>query len=348
MQRLAAYCLAWLWMGVFSAKGDFRVKFDTSTLSDRGLVIYQGKPATNVNLFAQLFYAPAGDYPIHWNPVGPGVRLAAGSGAPPGTWKGGEVQLSGIEDGQPALLAVFVWNRSLSRGWQDANSLDPSIGGLLSTKPDTGWSEAFAVKHEPGSSSSATLEGFPGIYLNPSCTLMSPPPAGDVTCDENGSTLLLPGVWQPINQFGDFAVWLLPQVVSNTLPGLQLGNLSQPPDHRGVTYTAIPNTYGEDRVYQYREGGFCDPPRWTATVLSIHVRPSPLRPYLATKLEGNRYSLVLRGLMARKYRLQRSSNLITWENRDEVVGNTSEVDLPGVENDSVHSRFYRVVDITGQ
>jgi hypothetical protein len=110
----------------------------------------------------------------------------------------------------------------------------------------------------------------------------------------------------------------------------------------------IPNTYGEDRVYQYREGGFCDPPRWTATVLSIHVRPSPLRPYLATKLEGNRYSLVLRGLMARKYRLQRSSNLITWEDRDEVVGNTSEVDLPGVENDSVHSRFYRVVDITGQ
>ena len=83
-------------------------------------------------------------------------------------------------------------------------------------------------------------------------------------------------------------------------------------------------------------------------MLNIHVRPSPLRPYLAPKLEGNRYSLVLRGLASRTYRLQRSTDLIHWESQAEVVGNTSEVDLPNTESDGTRSRFFRVMDITGQ
>lgn len=342
-----AVCFMALSLGVLPARGDFAVKFDTSSLPAGRLVLSGWQPASNANLVAQLFYAPAGAYPINWPPVGSAVRLAAGSGAPSGTWKGGEVLLTGIEDGQPALLTVFVWDRSKYGGWQAARRTEAGLGGLLSAKPDTGWSDAFVVRHEPGSTTGATLEAFPGIYLYSECSLMSPPPEGSIDCDENGSTVLWPDVWG-VNDLGDFALKLMAQVAPTTVPGLQLGSLSQPENRLGATYTANPNTYGDDRVYQYRGGGFCDPPHWTATVLNIHVRPSPLRPYLATKLEGTRYSLVLRGLADRKYRLQRSANLVTWENRDEVVGNTSEVDLPGTENEGVESRFYRVVDITGQ
>lgn len=255
--------------------------------------------------------------------------------------------LAGIGEGQPALLTVFVWDRSKYRAWQQANSVDPWFGTLWSTKPDTGWSEAFEVRQEPGSQTSATLEGFPGIHINSQCALMSPPPAGDTVCDENGSTVLLSDVWG-VNEFGDFAVWLLAQAAPTTVPGLQLGQLSTPVERFGATYKANANTYGEDRVYQYRSGGSCSPPHWTATVLNIHVRPSALRPYLAPKLEGNRYSLVLRGLASRTYRLQWSADLIHWESQAEVFGNTSEVDLPNTESDGTRSRFFRVIDITGQ
>lgn len=345
MERLAAIFLAGFF-GFLTAKADFAVKFDTSTLPNGRRVLSGWEPATGSNLFAQLFHAPAGVYPINWTPVGSAVRLGAGSGAPPGTWKGPDVILSGVEDGQPALLTVFVWDRLKYGSWQSANKLVESFGHPQ-TKPDTGWSDAFEVRHEPGSPSSATLENFPGIILKTFCALLPPPPAGDVVCDENSAVVLLQDTWG-VNSPGDFSLWLLSQAAPTTIPGLQLGSLSEPPNRLGSTYTANANTYGEDRVYQYRQGGFCDPPRWTATLLKIQVRPSPLRPYLATKLNGNQHSLVLRGLDGRKYRLQRSTNLITWENRNEVIGNTSEVALPDTENDGVESRFYRVLDVTNQ
>lgn len=338
----------WVGLVVFflsslAMRSDVPVWFGNRELSPPRLVheAYTGRPLVRTSQqmpVAQLLYAIPTNYPPVWRAAGSIAYFSLESSPNPGTWDSAERFLPGVEIGQHVVLSVLVWDRRKASNWERVLN-DPI--------PVSGWqSEAFDYVYHSGPASAQWMTNFPGGTLwGDSCLFSPPPPAGEQFCDENSTVLLFPR--ERVNWPGDLSLHLLESAVVNYPAGLRLGSLSVMGQwETGIRYTPRPNTYGEDWLYQYRQGGFCDPPLSTATVLRLIIRPDPRRPYLVPSQDGDRLWLHLRGLADRRYRLESSADLDEWVEVIRVTGNNSEVDVSAALLLSDRSRFYRIVDLS--
>lgn len=334
-----------LWILVFmgwEVRGDVPVWFGNLELSPSQLVYepYRAQPLgrTSSQLYvAQLLYAIPTNYPPEWRAAGSHSLFAQQSSSASGTWASEARTLAGVGVGQHVVLSVLVWDLRKSANWRTA---------LRDPVAVSGWqSEGFDFVYQSGPPSAQLIVNFPGgSLLGSDCRFVPPPPDAEIVCDENSTLLLFPQ--ERVNWPGDFALQLRETAVVNYPTGLRIGHLTLMPFwEKGIRYNPRPNTYGEDWAYQYRHGGFCDPPRSTSTVLRIHVRPDPRRPFLVPASNGASQSLYLRGLADRRYRLEFSVDLREWMEVVRVTGNASEIDLSSELRTSDRDHFYRIVEL---
>jgi len=263
-------------------------------------------PLNDTNQWVVLCYSTSTNLPYEWKFAG-----ASTIGDVPGTWRPKRLRLPGVAPGQHVTLMV---------GALDMKVVNDEVLGMSLLR-----GEAFDYVYDPTIPTGASMTEYSGLYIPEFCAPGGPPSSATFEVAEDGF-LEFP------DYPGDFAIhvvaWKLPNV--DILP--RWGSLDYRqgtnPFFSVVRYTPAPHTYGDDVVYRYGQGGFCDPPSDFVSPSTIRILPSPRRPYLAVSGAGRTRQFALRGLAGRTYTVQRSTDLEKWTAWADVTGNSSEVLLP--------------------
>ena len=142
--------------------------------------------------------------------------------------------------------------------------------------------------------------------------------------------------------------------ISGYLPGLSLGSLHgvwrQSPfgnyqlEYGPFTYVPNPHTYGTDLIYFEVCTEFSEGPIGSSAI-AVSINPSPDRSKPMLILWAQKKPALL-GLNARQYRIDRSTDLNTWEPAGAVTGNYSTVDLSSFVTAGASAHFLRATDVT--
>ncbi len=267
-----------------------------------------------------------------------------------GFFVGGIVTIPGIQRGQSILLKVRAWN-----------------GGLFSTYEEAYNTGGVTGESQPGY---VTLDLFPS---NPDAPIelvgFFPFP---FTCDPYRVAKVVSAITTQEGQttpvsfpFTSRDEEICPYAIDATyindssqhyatnipgnLPGLTLGTIRGvwDSDHKleGRPFTYIPsqNFYGTDLVY-FEKCWYCADFS-SLDAISVTIEPSAARNKPTLILSPSQKPALL-GLNARKYRIDRSTDLKTWEPAGTVTGNYSTVDLSSFVTAGVSAQFLRATDVT--
>ncbi len=275
-------------------------------------------PVKDTNRWVMLLYSTSTQLPLNWKAAG-----VSRMSAKPGCWEPKDLRLAGVLPGQPVALSVALL--------ETTPSAPPFDLGVQHWRTD-----AFPYVHDSSRPSGSAIKGFRGLGVPGFCSLRPLPEAAVVEVMENGE-LRFP------DSPGDFSTRILVEPIPNVARAAQLGRLESLFQTGEVRYAPRANTYGDDLLYRWRQGGFCDPPRDHAMPMAVRILPSPRRPYLVASGDKTGPRFALRGLAGRRHVIQRSSNLVDWTVWKEVEGNYTEVALPDPVDEGGNASFFRVV-----
>ncbi len=266
-----------------------------------------------------------------------------------GIFIGGTVTVPGDYGGKTVTLQVRVWDKSSFQTYEEATH---AYYGTAQSEPFT---ETLTT---PPGEPAPTLAHFIPFVVG--CNQGR---VANIT-DEVTTT---EGVGVPISipvtprqdecpRVNTDAIWIrdFTRNWASSIPGnpsgLQLGTLrgiptAGFPDTERPPFNYIPNlnAYGRDFIY-YTICWVCQDFN-TYDAIAVTVLPSPAR-YGPTLVLATPTEPSLLGLDAHQYRIDRSTDLKTWEPAGTVTGNYSTVDLSSFVTAGVNAHFLRATDIT--
>ncbi|HTH48228.1 MAG TPA: hypothetical protein VMB21_12005 [Candidatus Limnocylindria bacterium] len=329
-----ALTLGTLW----PSKADGWILFQNSTSTP----VYQANGTIVTRPFVAQLYQQKED----WVPISQPVTVGAFRA---GLFAGGKVVISGDYGGKTVTLLVRVWDGSRF------SSYDQAVQMLSATGESQPFTETLAASPD---GQAKPLTNFSSFWLNWD-------DSGHLVPSSINSELVIEEGQSVHVDYPSYSFWDLRSIIGycnnpihpipDYLPGLSLGALrgvvypnpygQGPQELNPYTYVPNPHTYGTDLIYyptgatEFSEG----PTRSGAIAITIH--PSAARNGPTLFLSAPMKPALL-GLNARQYRIERSSDLNTWEAAGTVTGNSSTVDLSSFVNAGANAHFLRATDVT--
>ncbi len=312
--------------------------------------VLQQNGSTVAAPFVAQLYMQQGD----WVPVSQPAKFRSSPFPQAGIFAGGTVVIPGDYGGTTVTLKVRVWDGQHYSSYEEALERWSAVG---ESEPFT---ETLARSPAEPAKPMRNFKPFMLFWDDSAyCTVMPTVVLSHVIIHEGQNT----AVDFPPRSCND----RYPDVTSVTaysrnptnpidgaLPGLSLGTLhgvwSQSPlgnyPIQGPPFTYAPNTntYGTDYIYSET---CCQlgAPNFGSRAIAITILPSPARSRPTLFLSVSRKPFLL-GLNAREYRIDRSTDLKTWDPAGTVTGNYSTVDLSSFVNAGASAHFLRATDIT--
>ena len=239
----------------------------------------------------------------------------------------GVLTVPGVGSGGSAEITVRAWDSTVGKTFPLASANGSPAGSVTFTVSGL----ATGANPPPG------MDNFRGFTLG-SPTILT---QAFVSVDENVPGPVLWLLCRP--GWGGECEGIL-GVPSVSLAHSTLGTFSGRDCQ--IVFNPFPNRYGSE--------GFLFPlcgDQWAESQSgSISIRPAPERSMPALVVVSSQGKTIpkLRGLNARRYRIERSADLTAWNASGEVVGNFSEVDLSPFLPPDDRAQFFRAIDVTTQ
>lgn len=245
-----------------------------------------------------------------------------------GIFSVGVIAIPGVGPGGSAEITVRAWDSTEARTFLLAEANGSPTGSATFTVSGLG----SAATPPPA------LDNFKGLIIIGSPLIIT---QAFVSVEENMSGPVLWLLCGSGSGFGGECEGLF-GVPSVSLAHSTLGTFSG--RNCQIVFHPFPDRYGSE--------GFrfplCSAQGATSQSGWINISPAPQRsgPTLVVVSSQGKTLPKLRGLNARRYRIERSADLSDWNASGEVVGNFSEVDLSSFLPPDDRAQFFRAIDIT--